>query len=275
MDPSGGGSQELRATPEPQTAPVHSTPTTRATTDGPPDGFRNTLDVKQDLKPEMQPCTSTQGPESLWVKDIYEYHNIDDASAKKVLNDPALAGERYQGKWKNIPSNAKEEDDTLYDALINLLNKVIQTSKTHGGFQGDRRAVNASSTQQAHEEAHRPFGPTPPDRARVYSKPDILIVGQDDRILPHALSNDVTSEEYRHAIVVGDVKLDLKANSRVTGGPNDQDTKAQVVMYARYVITLLLLRRLTPLQSVSHPAGQPALCICICDHTNTLSFDDD
>ena len=202
------------------------------------------------------------------MENIYRYHQIDDASAKKVLNDPALAGEHSRGKWKNIPSSTKE-DDALYEALVKLINKAIQAVKTRGNFDGDRRAIKTAFTQQNHEEAHRPLGPAPPKPTRVYSKPDILIVGQDDRLLPHALSNDLTSEEFRHTIVVGDVKLDSTTNTkgaktkpRVPGGPNDEETRAQVVMYARYAANLgiQLIAADNPSASASFSRATGTLC---------------
>ena len=238
MDPSSGGASTLRETPPPQDPPVQATPTTRATTDGPPDGFRNSSDAKKELKPEMRACTSTQGPESLWAEDLYATRGINDSIVEELLNHRVLKGEYSGGRWKSIPLDPESEDRRFYDGLVRILNKIIQAAKPSLKGHGHRRAIVTAFKQQDHEEVHRPFGPAPPDLAKAYSMPDILIVGQDDRLLPHPIpnGNNVSSEEFPHAIVVGDVKLDSNTRRKApASGPNDEDTKAQVIGYARYV----------------------------------------
>jgi len=214
----------------------HSTPTTLDTSNGPLDGYPTAKKCRKAVTAEIKPCTASlsapKGPNDTdWLEALFRYHGIDDEEVTALLARPELAEQYSDGRWTSIPSTGPEKD--LYKPLTDLMNKIFGLLKREGKFNGKRLAIITAFTVQQHEDGHRPPGAPGSKASEAGTKPDILIVGQDQRQLPHPLSQKPTAQEYRRTVVVGDVKLDRES-------PGNQNDRSQVVMYARYAATLYM-----------------------------------
>ena len=218
--------------------PVDSTPAQKATTNGPPGGLPTGHEITEILKAELSPCTATLPyiPGEDWNASLFKSLGIEDEDSdgtiRNCVDDSSLNKEHTEGCcWETIPIIPSGENDSLYDPIIQHFNKAFDCLKRRGKFKGERLALKTARVEQIHEETERP---TTSKGHRITSKPDILIVGQDDRFLPFPINTRSTAYEFPRTIVVGDVKLDPKTKepkgSNTTSRPDKAKTKKQQLL---------------------------------------------
>jgi len=219
------------STPSSRQPPPHdgSTPALLEASEGPLGGYANSAEVKAALIFEFEKCITTLPCDLVHLNALFMRHGIDEAVVQGIF--AALPDAVYSnGRWR-IPEKPHLESE-LYGPFSNILNYVfshIPSDPAHPPLNRRWAYVSANQPQQQANDSQRPS--SKPETV-IKTRPDVIVLGEDPRLLPGNLS----LRDYQRAIVVGELKREKDAPEDSSGAM--ETIRAQLGAYARYVLAL-------------------------------------
>ena len=225
------------STPPNRQPPPHngSTRILYSASEGPLGGYAKADDVKDAIALEFKYCLTTLPNDLVALNALFARHGIDGAVAQAILS--ALPADVYSnGRWqKSLPLKAQQEKDVYipFRDIINHIFASIPVDPSRPPINRRWAFVSANKPTKQTKDAQNPS--RSPDIV-IKTRPDMIIFGEDSRLLPANLSLG----DYERAIIVGEFKKDSEVPQ--DGPETMEEIRAQIGAYARYVAIFFSLR---------------------------------